>query len=96
LKIKPLGDKVIVKTDDDAETTTAGGIIIPDTAQEKSQKGEIVAAGAGRTDENGKIIAMNVKVGDTVLYSKYGGNEIEYDGDKYLIMSESDIYAVFE
>ena len=96
MKIKPLADKVIVKTDDVAESTTAGGIIIPDTAKEKPQKGEIVAVGPGRTDENGKVINMNVKVGDMVLYSKYGGNELEYDGEKYLIMSESDIYAVFE
>jgi chaperonin GroES len=96
LKIKPLADKVIVKPDEAAESKTAGGIIIPDTAKEKPQKGEIVAVGAGRTDENGAVIAMNVKVGDKVLYSKYGGNEIEYDGDKYLIMSESDIYAIFE
>lgn len=96
IKIKPLADKVIVKTDDVAESKTAGGIIIPDTAKEKPQKGEIVAVGPGRTDENGKVIAMNVKIGDKVLYSKYGGNELEYEGDKYLIMSESDIYAVFE
>jgi len=96
LKIKPLADKVIVKPDEVAETKTAGGIIIPDTAKEKPQKGEVVAVGPGRTDENGNIIKMNVKVGDKVLYSKYGGNELEYEGEKYLIMSESDIYAVFE
>ncbi len=96
MKIKPLADKVIVKPDEAAETKTAGGIIIPDTAKEKPQKGEIVAVGPGRTDESGSAIAMNVKVGDKVLYSKYGGNEIEYDGDKYLIMSEADIYAIFE
>lgn len=96
IKIKPLADKVIVKTDDVAESKTAGGIIIPDTAKEKPQKGEIVAIGPGRTDENGNIIPMNVKIGDKVLYSKYGGNELEFEGEKYLIMSESDIYAVFE
>ena len=96
IKIKPLADKVLVKPDEISESTTAGGIIIPDTAKEKPQKGEIVASGPGRADENGKIIKMNVKVGDKVLYSKYGGNEMEYDGEKYLIMSESDIYAVFE
>ena len=96
MNIKPLADKVLVKPDDVAESTTAGGIIIPDTAKEKPQKGEIVASGPGRTDESGKLIKMNVKVGDKVLYSKYGGTEIEYEGEQYLIMSESDIYAVFE
>ena len=96
MNIKPLADRVLVKPDEAAESTTAGGIIIPDTAKEKPQKGEIVATGPGRTDENGKVIKMNVKVGDKVLYSKYGGNELEYDGEKYLIMSESDIYAIFK
>lgn len=96
MKIKPLADKVLVKPDESAESTTTGGIIIPDTAKEKPQKGKIAAAGPGRTDESGKIIKMNVKVGDKVLYSKYGGTEIEYEGEQYLIMSESDIYAVFQ
>jgi len=96
LNIKPLGDKVLVKPDDVSESKTSGGIIIPDTAKEKPQKGKIIAVGPGRTDENGKIIKVNVKVGDKVLYSKYGGNEIEYEGEQYLIMSESDIYAVFK
>ena len=96
MNIKPLGDKVLVKPDDVSESKTSGGIIIPDTAKEKPQKGKIVAVGPGRTDENGKIIKMNVKVGDKVLYSKYGGNELEYEGEQYLIMSESDIYAVFK
>ena len=96
MNIKPLADKVLVKPDDVSESKTSGGIIIPDTAKEKPQKGKIVAVGPGRTDENGKIIKMNIKVGDKVLYSKYGGNEIEYEGEQYLIMSESDIYAVFK
>lgn len=96
MNIKPLADKVLVKPDDVSESKTSGGIIIPDTAKEKPQKGKIVAVGPGRTDENGKIIKMNVKIGDKVLYSKYGGNEIEYEGEQYLIMSESDIYAVFK
>ena len=96
MNIKPLADKVLVKPDEVAESTSAGGIIIPDTAKEKPQKGEIIAAGPGRTDENGKIIKMNVKVGDKVLYSKYGGSELEYENEKYLIMSESDILAIFE
>ena len=96
IKIRPLADRVIVKPSEDAESKTAGGIIIPDTAKEKPQKGEIVAVGPGRVDDNGKAIAMNVKVGDKVLYSKYGGTEIKYEGTEYLIMSESDILAVFE
>jgi chaperonin GroES len=96
LKIKPLADKVLVQPDDVSESTTAGGIIIPDTAKEKPQKGEIVAAGPGRKDENGKAIEMDVKVGDKVLYSKYGGTELEYDGATYLIMSSQDILAVFD
>jgi chaperonin GroES len=96
LKIKPLADRVIVKPSDEAESKTSGGIIIPDTAKEKPQEGKIVAVGKGKFDESGKLIKMNVKVGDKVLYSKYGGTEIKYEGQDYLIMSESDIYAVFE
>ena len=89
MKIKPLADRVIVKPSDVAESKTSGGIIIPDTAKEKPQKGTVVAVGPGTTDEK-----MEVKVGDKVLYSKYGGTEIEYEGEKYLIMSESDIQAI--
>ena len=92
MNIRPLADKVIVKPDEVSETQTSGGIIIPDTAKEKPQKGEIVAVGPGESEDT----PMHVKVGDKVLYSKYGGNEIEYESTKYLIMSESDIYAVFE
>jgi len=77
LKIKPLADRVIVKPSDVSESKTAGGIIIPDTAKEKPQEGKIVAVGKGKLDENGKPIKMEVKVGDKVLYSKYGGTEIE-------------------
>ena len=72
MKIKPLADRVLVETSDAEESTSTGGIIIPDTAKEKPQEGKIVAVGPGRTDDNGKIIKMNVKVGDKVLYSKYG------------------------
>ena len=96
MKIKPLADRVIVKPSDEAESKTSGGIIIPDTAKEKPQEGKIVAVGKGRLDESGKPIKMNVKVGDKILYSKYGGTEIKYDGKEYLIMSESDILAIFE
>ena len=96
MKIKPLADKVLVKASETSEDKTAGGIIIPDTAKEKSIEGKIVAVGPGRTDENGKIIKMNVKVGDNILYSKYGGTELKYEGEEYLIMSESDILAILE
>ena len=96
MKIKPLADKVLVKASDVSEDKTAGGIIIPDTAKEKPHEGKVVAVGPGRTDENGEIIKMNVKVGDNVLYSKYGGTELKYEGEEYIIMSESDILAILE
>jgi chaperonin GroES len=86
--ITPLHDRVIVKAAE-AETKTAGGIIIPDTAKEKPQRGTVVAVGAGKKDE-----PMTVKVGDTVMYSKYGGTEINVDGEELLIMRESDILAI--
>ncbi|MBN1290910.1 MAG: co-chaperone GroES [Candidatus Latescibacteria bacterium] len=95
MKIKPLADRVLVEPSDVEESKTVGGIIIPDTAKEKPQEGTVVAIGPGRTDENGKAIKMNVKVGDKVLYSKYGGTELKFDGKEYLIMSESDILAVY-
>ncbi|MBO9151420.1 MULTISPECIES: co-chaperone GroES [Chitinophaga] len=88
LSIKPLADRVIVKPAA-AEEKTAGGIIIPDTAKEKPQRGTVVAAGPGKKDE-----PVSVKVGDTVLYGKYSGTEISLEGDDYLIMRESDILAV--
>ena len=92
-KIKPLGDRVIVKAKE-AEETTKGGIILPDTAKEKPVEGSIVAVGAGKVTEEGKLVAMSVKVGDVVLYGKYSGTEIKIDGDEYLIMRESDIYGI--
>jgi len=88
VKIKPLADRVVVKAAP-AEEKTASGIIIPDTAKEKPQRGTIVAVGPGKKDE-----PMNVKVGDTVLYGKYAGTEININGEDYLIMRESDIFAV--
>jgi chaperonin GroES len=88
MNIKPLADRVLVKAAE-AEQKTTGGIIIPDTAKEKPQKGEVVAVGNGKKDE-----PMTVKVGDTVLYGKYSGTEISIDGDNFLIMKESDIYAI--
>lgn len=96
MKIRPLADRVIVTPKESLEDKTSGGIIIPDTAKEKPQEGEIAAVGPGRADENGKIIAMNVKVGDKVLYSRYGGTELKYEGKNYLIMSESDILAILK
>ena len=88
LNIKPLADRVTVKAAQ-AEQKTAGGIIIPDTAKEKPQRGEVVAVGNGKKDE-----PMTVKVGDVVLYGKYAGTEINYNGEDYLIMKESDILAI--
>ena len=90
INIRPLADRVIIKQAA-AETTTASGIIIPDTAQEKPQKGSIVAVGKG-TKEN----PITVKVGDNVLYGKYAGTELKYDGEDYLIMKESDILAIIK
>jgi chaperonin GroES len=88
MNIKPLADRVVVKPAE-AETTTKSGLIIPDTAKEKPQRGTILAVGAGKKDE-----PMTVKVGDTVLYGKYAGTEIAVDGTDYLIMRESDIFAI--
>jgi chaperonin GroES len=87
-RIKPLADRVLIEAAE-AEQTTAGGIIIPDTAKEKPQKGKVVAVGNGKKDE-----PMTVKVGDVVLYGKYAGTEISYEGKDYLIMKESDILAI--
>ena len=95
MKIKPLADKVLVEPSEVNESKSTGGIIIPDTAKEKPQEGVVVAVGPGKTDEKGTRIKMNVKVGDKVLYSKYGGTELKHEGKKYLIMSESEILAIF-
>ncbi|MBN2570766.1 MAG: co-chaperone GroES [Ignavibacteriales bacterium] len=92
-KIKPLGDRVIVKPSE-VEEKTKGGIILPDTAKEKPIEGTIVAIGAGKIGDDGKIVPMHVKVKDKVLYAKYAGNEIQIDGVEYLIMRESDIYGI--
>jgi len=95
MKIKPLYDRVVVKKVE-VEQKTAGGIILPDTAKEESQVGEVVAVGEGRILENGEIRPLKVKEGNRVLYSKYAGNEVELDGEKYLIIREEDILAVIE
>ncbi len=93
LKLKPLADRVIVKPLE-AEETTKGGIILPDTAKEKPIEGTVVAAGPGRVSDDGKAIKMEVKVGDKVLYGKYSGTEVTVEGVEYLIMRESDIFAI--
>jgi chaperonin GroES len=95
MKLKPLGGRVIVEPIEQEEIT-AGGIILPETAKEKPQEGKILAAGPGDRDEDGNRIAMDVKVGDRVLYAKYSGTEVKMDGKKLLIMRESDILAIVE
>jgi chaperonin GroES len=93
MKFRPLHDRVVVKRID-AEEKTAGGIIIPDTAKEKPQQGEVVAVGPGGRDESGKLIPIDVKAGDRVLFGKWSGTEVKIDGVEYLIMKESDIMGV--
>ena len=93
MKLKPLADRVIVKPSK-AEEMTKGGIIVPDTAKEKPVWGEVIAAGPGRTSDEGKVIALEIKVGDKVLYGKYSGTEVTVDGEDLLIMRESDIFAI--
>ena len=95
MKLKPLGGRVIVEPIEQEEMT-AGGIILPETAKEKPQEGKILAAGPGDRYEDGKRIAMDVKVGDRILYAKYSGTEVKMDGKKLLIMRESDILAIVE
>jgi len=93
MTLKPLADRVVVKPSQ-AEEKTKGGIIVPDTAKEKPVWGEVVAAGPGKVSDDGKLIPMEVKVGDRVLYGKYSGTEVTIDGEELLIMRESDIFAI--
>ena len=95
MNVKPLGDRVLVQPIEQEEVKK-GGIIIPDTAKEKPQEGKVVATGPGKRDDNGKLIPMDVKKGDRVLYSKYGGTEIKIDGKDHLIMREDDILGIIE
>ncbi len=95
MKFRPLHDRVVVKRID-AEEKTAGGIIIPDTAKEKPSQGEVVAVGPGARDEAGKLVPLDVKAGDRVLFGKWSGTEVKIDGVDYLIMKESDILGVLE
>ena len=94
-KIRPHNNRLIVKRIEEEEKTS-GGIIIPDSAKEKPQQGNVVAAGPGKRDDTGKRIAMEVKAGDRVLFSKYGGTEVKLDGDEHLIISEDDVLAILE
>jgi len=95
MKIRPLNDRILVKRLEEEETT-AGGIIIPDSAKEKPAEGEIVAVGPGKMNDGGDRVAMDVKTGDRVLFSKYGGTAVKLDGEDYLIMREDDILGVIE
>ena len=93
VNIKPLEDKILVQANE-AETTTASGLVIPDTAKEKPQEGTVVAVGPGRFNEKGDRVPLDVSEGDTVIYSKYGGTEIKYANEEYLILSARDVLAV--
>ncbi|MCW2642967.1 MAG: co-chaperone GroES [Dactylosporangium sp.] len=93
--IKPLEDRILVQANE-AETTTASGIVIPDTAKEKPQEGTVLAVGPGRFDDRGNRIPVDVQVGDTVIYSKYGGTEVKWGGEEYLVLSARDVLAVVE
>ena len=93
VNIKPLEDRIVVKPLD-AEQTTASGLVIPDTAKEKPQEGEVLAIGPGRIDDNGNRVPLDVSVGDKVIYSKYGGTEIKHGGQEYLILSARDVLAI--
>jgi chaperonin GroES len=93
--LKPLEDRIVVQPLE-AETTTASGLVIPDTAKEKPQEGTVLAVGPGRVDEKGARVPLDVAVGDIVLYSKYGGTEVKYNGEEYLVLSARDILAIIE
>ncbi len=95
MNLKPLGDRVIVKQAE-AETQTKSGLILADTAKEKPQKGTVIAVGEGKLNDKGERVAMDVKAGDTVIYSKYGGTEVKVEGEEYLILRADDIYAVVQ
>ena len=92
-KLQPLEDRIVVKPGE-GEETTSSGLVIPDTAKEKPQEGKVVAVGPGRVDDNGNRIPLDVAVGDVVIFSKYGGTEVKYQGEDYLILSSRDVLAV--
>ena len=95
VSIKPLEDRIVIKQVE-AEQTTASGLVIPDTAKEKPQEGEVVAVGPGRFNDNGNRVPMDVAVGNVVLYSKYGGTEVKFGADEYLVLSARDVLAIVE
>ncbi|MFC2609660.1 co-chaperone GroES [Peptidiphaga gingivicola] len=95
VSIKPLEDRIVIQQLE-AETTTASGLVLPDTAKEKPQEGKVLAVGPGRVDDQGNRVPVDVKVGDVVIYSKYGGTEIKYGADEYIILSSRDVLAVVE
>ncbi len=95
MKIRPLHDRIVVQRTEEA-SKTKGGIIIPDTAKEKPAEGKVVAVGKGRVADDGKIVPMELQVGDRILFSKYGGHEVKIDGEEFLIMSQDDVYGVIE
>ena len=95
MKIRPLQDRMLVQRVEEEETT-AGGIIIPDTAKEKPQEGKVVAAGNGKVDDNGKVHPLDVKKGDKILFSKYAGTEVQIEGDEHIIIREDDVLGVIE
>ena len=94
MKIRPLYDRIVVKRISEEEQKTASGLIIPDSAKEKPQEGEVVAVGKGKRLEDGKVIALDVQVGDRILFGKYSGSDIKLDGDEYLIMREDEVLGV--
>ncbi|MGV9182578.1 co-chaperone GroES [Arcanobacterium canis] len=95
VSVKPLDDRIVIRQVS-AEQTTASGLVLPDTAKEKPQEGEVLAVGPGRVDDNGNRVAMDVKVGDKVIYSKFGGTEVKYGDDEFIILSQRDVLAVVE
>ncbi|WP_278914618.1 co-chaperone GroES [Deinococcus wulumuqiensis] len=94
--LKPLGDRVLVEIVEETEQKTAGGLYVPDSAKEKSQRGKVVAVGAGKMTDEGKRIPMDINVGDTVYFAKYGGTEVSLEGKNYSLLSERDILAIVE
>jgi chaperonin GroES len=95
MNLKPLGDRLVVEPKE-REEVTASGLVLPETAKEKPQEGEVIAVGPGRRDDDGKRVEMDVSLGDTVLYAKYAGTEVKIDGKKLLILKESDVLAIVE
>src|ERR1700731_1948599 len=96
MKIRPLYDRIVVKRIEDSSEKTASGLFIPDSAKEKPQEGEVIAVGAGKRNDDGKLIPLDVKAGDRILFGKYSGSDIKLDGNEYLIMREDEVFGVLE